>query len=211
MRIYWRRFQRWLLGHRIDFAFFLAFLLGVVFLLSSFLGWIELNWEAKAALFSGLLAGAVIWWQVHLLVRQLAYGTVLELDREWNSREMLKRRRDAWIVDKETPNPENVEGVLEFLEKVSTLERDRYILKEFVWDTFGWYISRYFYYCRDTIKGLRTYWTGKTDPTLYCDLEQLYGRLIQFEADKRNLEVSAIEEEYHNSKGKFIQAEGVGG
>jgi hypothetical protein len=211
MRIYWRRFQRWFPGHRTDCAFLLLFLLGVGMLLSPFLGWIEMNWGARAALFSGLLAGAVVWWQVYLLVRQLAYGAVLELDREWNSTEMLGKRRLAWIVDKETPNLETVEDVLEFLEKVSTLERDKFIARELVWDTLGWYISRYFYYCRDAIRELRTYWTGKSDPTLYCDLEQLYRRLIQFEADKRNLEVSAIEEEYHYTKGKFIQAEGAGG
>jgi hypothetical protein len=209
MRIYWRRFQRWLPGHRQDCVFFLVFLVGVVFLLSPFFGWTELNWEARAALFSGLLAGAVVWWQVHLLVRQLAYDTVVKLDREWNSREMMGKRRLAWIAEKESPNFETVEGVLEFLEKVSTLERDKYITREFVWDTFGWYISRYFYYCRDTIKELRTYWTGKSDPTLYSDLEQFYRRLVQFEAAKRNLEVSDIEEEYHNTRGKFIQAEGA--
>lgn len=209
MRIYWRRFQRWLPGHRIDGFFFLLFLLGVGLFLSPFFGCIAMNWEARAALFSGLLAAGVVWWQVYLLVRQLAYGAVLELEREWNSGEMLAKRRLAWIVNKESPNPEEVEGVLEFLEKVSTLERDKYVTREFVWDTFGWYISRYFFYCRDTIKELRTYWTGKSDPTLYCDLERLYGRLIQFEADRRNLEVSAIEEEYHNTRGKFIKAEGA--
>ena len=209
MRIYWRRFQRWLLGHRTDCAFFLMFLLGVVLLVSPFFGWIEMNWEARAALFSGLLAGAVVWWQVYLLVRQLAYGTVLELYKEWTSSEMLERRRRAWILDKEAPNPKTIEDVLEFLEKVSTLERDRYITTSLIWDTFGWYVGRYFFYCQETIKDLRIYWTLKNDQTLYSDLEQCYNRLLKFEAAKRNLEIKTIEEEYHNTRGKFIQAEGA--
>jgi hypothetical protein len=209
MRKLWMRVRRWFPGHGLYFCFALVFLAGGVVLLSSLLGCVHLKTDEIITLFSGLLTGGVVWWQGHLLARQLAYGTVLELCKEWNSNEMIEKRSAAWIVAKEGPNPETIEEVLEFLEKVSTLERDRYISRRFIWDTFGWYVGRYFYYCREEIQNLRTYWTGKEDRTLYCDLERFYARLIEFEAGERNLEPKAIEEEYYNTRGKFIKAEGT--
>jgi len=151
-----------------------------------------------------------VWWQGYLLARQLAYSTVLDLDKEWNSAEMLERRSAAWTLAEERPNPATIEDVLEFLEKVSTLERHRYISRRLIWDTFGWYVGRYFFYCRDAIKDLRLKWTGKSDPTLYCDLERFYGSLVKFEAEERNLKVEEIEKEYHDMRGKFILSEGAG-
>jgi len=209
MRKLWLRFRRQLPGSGLYWIFSLVYFPGWVLLLSSFCGYPELKAEEKATLFAGLLAAGIVWWQGHLLARQLAYSTVLDLSKEWNSAEMLERRSAAWILTKESPNPETVEGVLEFLEKVSTLERDRYISRRLIWDTFGWYIGRYFYYCKDAIKDLRIYWTGKSDPTLYCDLERFYGSLIKFEAEERNLKVEEIEKEYHDTRGKFILAEGA--
>ncbi len=209
MRKLWMRFRRWLPGHALYCGFFLVFLAGGAILLCSFFGYVHLNAEEQVTLFSGLLAGAVVWWQGHLLARQLAYSTVLDLYKEWDSAEMLERRGAAWILTEDRPDPETIEGVLEFLEKVSTMERDRYISRRLIWDTFGWYIGRYFYYCKDAIKDLRVYWTGKSDPTLYRDLERFYGSLIKLEAEERNLKVEDIEKEYHDTRGKFVRAEGA--
>ncbi|HWO39754.1 MAG TPA: hypothetical protein VNO32_64115 [Candidatus Acidoferrum sp.] len=209
MRGMWAQCSRWLAGDKPNFVFLLIVLAATVVLLRSVLGLTGLGVEGMATLFSGLLAGLVVWWQIRLLVRQLEYTAVQELDKEWNSPEMLKRRAGAWIEDKEIPNPQNVEDVLEFLEKVSTLEKERYISIELIWDTFGWYIGRYYYYCKDEIQRLRTYWTGKEDRTLYCDLEHFYESLLGFEARKRNLSKAAVKEEYHNTRGKFIRAEGA--
>jgi hypothetical protein len=204
------QFRRWLPGRGLYLGFSVVIFAGAGILLGSFFRDIGLNAEGKATLFSGLVAAAVVWWQGHLLARQLAYGTVLDLYKEWNSSTMVEARRKAWVVAEEGPNPETIEDVLEFLEKVSTLERDKYISRRLIWDTFGWYIGRYFFYCKDAIKDLRTYWTGKSDPTLYCDLERFYESLIKFEAEKRNLKVEDIEKEYHDTKGKFVRAEGAG-
>ncbi len=82
---------------------------------------------------------------------------------------------------------------LEFLEKVSTLERDRYITRHLIWDTFGWYVCRYYYYCRKDIDDLRRKWTNGSNPTLYQDLQHFYDRLIAIEAQERNLKVKDIE------------------
>jgi hypothetical protein len=209
MKRVWRKIRFWVPGHIPDCCFILLFLGGGAVLLAALAGRFPMDAEAKMTLFSGLLAGGVVWWQVWLLVRQMAYGTVLDLYKEWNSLEMLTRRRHAWILDKECPNPETIEDVLEFLEKVSTLERRKYIGREFIWDTFGWYVSRYYFYCRTVIEeDLRRKWTNGNDTTLYQDLEYLYGRLVEEEASQRNLRVKDIEMEYDDRKGKFIQSEG---
>ena len=46
----------------------------------------------------------------------------LELDKEWNSAEMLENRRAVWN-DRNEADEEPIESVLEFLEKVSTFEK----------------------------------------------------------------------------------------
>jgi hypothetical protein len=120
---------------------------------------------------------------------------------------MLEIRQKAWNAEKEVPNPDNIEDVLEFPEKVSTLERDRYIARQLVWDTFGWYIGRYFFYCREEIGRLRTKWTHREDPTLYQDLERLYDRLLTFEAQQRKLEKHEIEQEYQRTRKMSILKE----
>jgi hypothetical protein len=207
MRKAWMQLRRWLPGHGLYCVFVLVFLAGGVVLLCALLGCIGLGAEEKVTLFSGLLAGAVVWWQGHLLARQLAYATVLDLCKEWSSSEMLRKRSEAWLPIEECANLDTIEEVLEFLEKVSTLERDRYITRRLIWDTFGWYIGRYFYYCRRDIMQLRTKWTVKSDPTLYQDLERFYTCLIELEAAERNLKVEDVEREYDDRKGKFIASE----
>jgi hypothetical protein len=204
----WSEINRWLYGPGVVWIFSTFFVLGAVLLLAS-LTWCKalLSTTDKVALSAALLTAAIIWWQGQLVNRQLAYGTVLDLYKEWNSEGMLKMRRNAWNPEKEVPNSENVEGVLEFLEKVSTLERDRYITRELVWDTFGWYVGRYFFYCKEEIERLRTKWTHRYDPTLYQDLEKFYCRLLALEAKQRNLKRHEIEEEYNQTRKKFILSE----
>lgn len=96
---------------------------------------------------------------------------------------------------------------MEFLEKVSTLERDRYITRQLVWDTLGWYIGRYFFYCKEEIERLRTKWTHRYDPTLYQDLQRFYDRLLEFEGKQKNLGKQEIEDEYQRTRKMFILSE----
>src|SRR5258708_18359324 len=94
----------------------------------------------------GLLTGAVVWWQGYLITKQMVLNAVTDLYKEWNSEEMLEKRRLAWSNG--NPNPHTIEDVLEFLEKVSSLEKKRFITRQLIWDTFGWYIGRYYFYCK---------------------------------------------------------------
>jgi hypothetical protein len=168
----------------------------------------------KVALFAGLLAAGVVWWQGHLIARQMVLGAVIDLYREWNSKEMVEMRQAAWT--KEGPNPQELEGVLEFLEKVSTLEKNRFVTRQLVWDTFGWYIGRYYFYCKNEIERLRFKWTPNGDATLYQDLESFYDRLLVFELRERNQKLKSgselltredIETEFQQTRKMFIASE----
>lgn len=201
------RFRRWLAGDYPNLLFMLVALAVGAVLIAAIIGCTRLGPEGIATLFSGLLAGIVVWWQILLLVRQLEYTAVQDLSKEWNSAEMGERRKNAWIVGKDAPNPERIEDVLEFLEKVSTLEKKRYISRDLIWDTFGWYVGRYYYYCKNEIVELRKKWTKGNDPTLYQDLEHFYIRLLESEAKQRKLKLEDVQMEYDETIGKFIRSE----
>ncbi|MGB2639105.1 MAG: hypothetical protein WA857_05150 [Candidatus Acidiferrum sp.] len=195
--------------------FSLAISFGAILLLSAVaLGKPSLSTSDRVALFAGLLATAVVWWQGHLIARQMVLGAVIELYREWNSEGMAEKRRKAWTS--EGPNPQKIEGVLEFLEKVSTLEKNRFVSRQLVWDTFGWYLGRYYFYCKNEIQRLRLRWTPRGDATLYQDLDAFYKRLIAFELRERNrkrkprsglITGEDIETEFQQTRKMFIAAE----
>jgi hypothetical protein len=168
-----------------------------------------------ATLFAGLLAGTIVWWQGHLIQGQMQLQAIIELDKEWNSTEMAKKRSGAWDAQNK-PDKAHVEGVLEFLEKVSSLEKRGIISNELIWDTFGWYVWRYYYYCKEVISEIRDDWTNSTDPTLYGDLEALWEKLLKCEVRERNkrkgsgerqLIMREILAELDNHRVKFILLE----
>jgi hypothetical protein len=204
---FWCRFRRWVAGQSLVFWFFLApFAFGLILLISSATLKTPCFSEAdKVALSVGLFGGAVVWWQGYLITRQMVLGAVIDLYKEWNSEDMLEKRSAAWTSD--GPDPHTIEDVLEFLEKVSTLQKNRFVTRQLVWDTFGWYIGRYYFYCIKTIDELRKNWTPKGDPTLYQDLEKFYPILVRLEVEQRNekaksgcrfLTPADIEEEYRH-------------
>lgn len=169
-----------------------------------------------ATLFAGLLAAAIVWWQGYLIQQQMQLQAVIDLDREWNSKEMLENRKSAWTNQHEV-DKNNIDRVLEFLEKVSTLEKNGVISADLVWDTFGWYIWRYHRYCSSAIDELRRDWTPKApDPTLYKDLQDLCKKLTKQEVDNRNanigkggtvLSLQDMMNELDMTKKKFIDSE----
>jgi hypothetical protein len=195
-------------------TFFVSVAAASILLLASLFGVIHLAVADQIVLFAGLLTGAIIWWQGHLIRRQMELETTVDLYREWNSREMRQKRHAAWLNDK--PDPDRIEDVLEFLEKVSTFDKERFISLGLVWDTFGWYLSRYYFYCKDVIMEKRVAWTpGRTGATLYRDLELLDPKLRRMELAERNridragknLTESDVIEELEKTRTKFIECE----
>ncbi len=162
------------------------------------------------------ITALVILWQGTLVVRQIQLQAILDLDKEWNSEEMLECRRSAWKRSG-TPNLECIESVLEFLEKVSSLEERGIISKNLIWDTVGWYVWRYYIYCGRTIVQLRKKWTETYDPTLYQDLQKLCRKLIAMEIRERNkrgrtpkssrLTVWKVVRELEKTRTEFVRGE----
>ncbi len=139
-----------------------------------------------ATFFAGLLAAATVWWQGHLIRQQMELQAIIDLDKEWNSSEMLENRGTAWN-NKNEANKESIEGALEFLEKVSTFEKDHFISADLIWETFGWYVWRYYHYSSGVITELRSDWTPMaSDLTLYENLETLWEKLLTREIGNRN-------------------------
>lgn len=214
----WSYIKRWFNSQSSLFWLFIAGLVFGLFVLTASLAfnWPCLSSSDKVTLFVGLLAGAVVCWQGQLIVQQMVLTAVMDLYREWSSETMIEKRSAAWIVENEAPNPDTIEEVLEFLEKVSSLEKRRFVTRQLIWDTFGWYIGRYYFYSKTEIQRLRTHWTPKGDPTLYQDLERLYQILLALEVEQRNirrgprtepLTKEAIEEEYRQTRKMFIASE----
>src|SRR5213080_2463556 len=54
------------------------------------------RWDTAATLVVGLIATGVVWWQGTLIKKQIQFQSFIELDREWNSPEMLKTRETAF-------------------------------------------------------------------------------------------------------------------
>lgn len=203
-----RRWWYWIFG-------FLAFLclFGIVLSLLNRAG---LRASDGATLFAGGLAAGIVWWQGHLIKKQMELQAIIDLDKEWNSREMLEKRKAAWN-EQNQPDKYRVEGVLELLEKVSTFEKRGVVSTGLIWETFGWYLWRYSYYCAKTIDELRTEWTPKfPDPTLYEDLERLWKKMLKLEIDNRNkkkpegqpaLTERDVKEELDMTRTRFIGSE----
>lgn len=196
----------WLLA-KINFAFIALLAICVASIVLALFGAFCLKPSDAVTLFAGLLAAAIVWWQGHLIRQQMQLQAIIELDKEWNSREMLESRAAAWNGTNEA-NKYKVERVLEFLEKVSTFQKDNVISVDLVWDTFGWYLWRYCFYCSSVIDELRNDWTpNHPDITLYCDLQDLWKKLLAYEIQKRNLTDEAVKDELALTKEKFIAAE----
>jgi hypothetical protein len=189
----------------------------VTLFLAFFLFWLDLPGlgpAEKTTLFVGLVASAVVGLQAYLIKRQVLFGTTVELYREWTSEEMLRKRKAAWSGGE--PNPDAIEDVLEFLEKVATFEKERFISRGLIWDTFGWYMSRYYFYCQDVIRDRRSCWApDHPDNTLYQDVQELYPKLLRIELAERDckrgkdrkLTEKDVEKELGATKAKFIKSE----
>ncbi len=154
------------------------FLLGT-FTLISFVGLIGAircqSWGAAttyATLLVGFIAADVVVWQGTLIKRQLAFSTYLELDKEWNSKEMVEARQTVHAPGSEGWDHSRLEGILEFFEKLASMFKISGDMPFIYQSTLGWYAAQYFLFAREhgQIKYLRDLWQDH----LYQDIEDLY-------------------------------------
>ena len=143
------------------------------------------SWEAAttyATLFVGLIAADVVVWQGYLIKRQLAFSTYLELDKEWNSKEMIEARQAVHAPGSEDWNHSRLEGILEFFEKLASMFKLSGDMPFIYQSTLGWYAAQYFLFAREhgQIKYLRDLWQDH----LYQDLEDLYTFYVRSEVGR---------------------------
>lgn len=167
----------------------------------------------------GLLTAFVIFTQLILLQNQMATQTLIEFSRAWNDPITASKRKEAVAAlalpsDKIGEKIDCVEGILEVLEDFSTFARREVVDKGLVWDsTLGWYAVRYFHYADQcgALKYARSRWCipPNFDPTLYENLEWLYGEYLKREAHNREIDPESLKNEYDTTKQKFIESEGT--
>ena len=135
---------------------------------------------AWATLLAGLIAADVVVWQVYLVKRQLAFSTYLDLDKEWNSEEMLEVRRTVHPPDSEQWDYSRLEAILEFFEKLASMFKLSGEMPFVYQSTLGWYAAHYFLFAREhhQIQHLREMWRDQ----LYDELENFYKFYVVGEA-----------------------------
>jgi hypothetical protein len=133
-----------------------------------------------ATLFAGIIAADVVAWQGTLIKQQIAFSTYLDLDKEWNSAEMLAARQAVHAPSSEEWDHSRLEAILEFFEKLASMFRLSGEMRFVYESTLGWYASRYFLFAREhgQIEYLRNLWQDR----LYEGLQDLYATYLTGEA-----------------------------
>jgi hypothetical protein len=144
------------------------------------------RWDAAttyATLLIGFMAGDMVVWQGYLIKKQLAFSTYLELDREWNSQEMIEARKTVHAPGSEEWNLSRLEAILEFFEKLASMFKLSGDMPFIYQSTLGWYAAQYFLFADNhgQIKYLRQLW----DADVYQDLEDLFTYYLQHEVGRK--------------------------
>lgn len=146
---------------------------------------IHSRWDAAityATLLVGFIAAGVVVWQGYLIKRQLAFSTYLDLDKEWNSEEMIEARKAVHAPGSMEWNHSRLEGILEFFEKLASMFKLSGDMPFIYQSTLGWYAAQYFLFAHEhgQIKYLRDLWQDY----LYQDLEDLYTLYLENEVGR---------------------------
>jgi hypothetical protein len=166
------------------------------------------SWEAAtvfATLLVGLIAADVVVWQGHLIKQQIAFSTYLDLDKEWNSKEMIEARQNVHEAGTENWDYSRLEGILEFFEKLASMFKLSGDMPFIYQSTLSWYAAHYFLFAREhgRIQYLRDLWKDR----LYGDLEELYRFYLISEVGHREKAQKIWEAERLTTETKFWEQE----
>jgi len=153
-------------------AKFITFVIGIILFGLFIASIISKCWSDLITPFATLLVGwitfFIIWWQGSLLKQQIQFQTYLELEKEWNSNEMIKVREEIAKSKSDSSQLYKLETILEFLEKFSLFKKRNAMDMDFILSSsIGWYAVRYYYYNRENIEILRKRYL---DDELYVEL-----------------------------------------
>lgn len=143
------------------------------------------HWDVAttyATLLVGLVAAVVVIWQGYLIKKQIAFSTYLDLDKEWNSPEMIEARQTVHAPGSNDWDLSRLESILEFFEKLASMYKLSNDMPFIYQSTLGWYAAQYFLFAREhgQIDRLRELWNDH----LYQDCEDFYTFYIIHEAGR---------------------------
>jgi hypothetical protein len=166
------------------------------------------HWDAAtmcAALLVGLVAAVVVVWQGYLIKQQIAFSTYLDLDKEWNSKEMIEARKTVHEPGSKDWDHSRLEGILEFFEKLASMYKLSGDMPFIYQSTLGWYAARYFLFAREhgQIQYLRQLWKDE----LYKDLEDLYTFYLRNEKGRNKKAQKKWEAQCITTEEKFWEQE----
>jgi hypothetical protein len=154
------------------------------------------NHDLFATILSMLLVGAatiaVIFWQGSLIKNQIQFQTYLELDKEWNSNEMLEYREDIETICSDETQLHRLETILEFFEKFAMFKTRSAMDMDFILRSdLGFYAVRYYYYNKKN-KNIDILREKYKEPSYYEELENLYKDYLEFEEKSGGKKIQGI-------------------
>jgi hypothetical protein len=163
------------------------------------------QWDRAAILLVGLITAGVVWWQGGLIKAQIQFQSFIELDKEWNSPEMLETREKAFNKTTKQYDLFKLEGILEFLEKFASFRKAGVLDMNLIYNSnIGWYAIRYYFFNVTNIGILREKWK---DDSLYEDMKDLYLEYLALEVGRSTEKRQAFEKELEATRDQFIRNE----
>jgi len=139
------------------------------------------------------VAGGITWYSFKAQrddARQLLQAQIaIELNREFDSREMRRARR--LLASELLTKSANASDyrVFDFFDKVSSYQHDQRIDGVTIYEAFSYYVVRYWLASRDVVKGLRQ---DQGDDTHYAGFEDLSSWMLSHQAGARGKSVNDV-------------------
>lgn len=118
--------------------------------------------------------------QLSLQVVSQQVSTLDALDNQWSSPQLLRARMLVCQARKNSQDIPSAAGELiaEFFEKIAIYRGNGALPTDYVWDTYGWYITHYYQILSPVIEDARSKFE---DDSLYSDFSLLYDDMLQLD------------------------------
>jgi hypothetical protein len=172
-----------------------------------------MDWAQIAAFTAAGGAWAVVlvtWWlvkgQLSTAKEQRSTRLFLELRKQFD-RDPLSSARKAFaaeLLDGKPHDEIHQQDILTFFEDMGMLCRRKYLDREMVWDTFGYFIKMWWSACRDYTAKERAKLNG--DPFFFRDFEYLVEQICEDDVKQRRKTRAALEPSQSEVKA-FLETE----
>lgn len=120
---------------------------------------------------------------------------LLRLESAFNAQDMLVKRKQILLTLKQTPKDfqrmNNYRDIFDFFEELGLLVRKKIIPTDLVWSDYCYWTLNYWTAFTNYID-----WARKSDedPTMYCEFEYLFKKMLNFEEHKLKKKVEITPE-----------------